>query len=176
MSHLTLEAKEAILKQALENNGRSQVEIAKHNNIGYSTLQRWLKARREGRPLKSQQPASRRGVISRSQKFTHVLAAATLDESALGAYCREQGIYSHQLSEWKEDLMSESNNKNQKSQLDALRALKSENKALKKDLRRKEKALAESSALLVLKKKADLIWGDHDRAIGPKISRFSLTS
>ncbi len=37
-----------------------------------------------------------------------------------------------------------------------------ENKRLKKELIRKEKALAEMAALLVLKKKADEIWGDKE--------------
>ena len=41
-----------------------------------------------------------------------------------------------------------------------MKALQKENEQLKKDLRRKDKALAETSALLVLKKKANLIWGD----------------
>ena len=40
------------------------------------------------------------------------------------------------------------------------RQLREENKRLKKELRRKDKALAETSALLVLKKKAHLIWGE----------------
>lgn len=44
------------------------------------------------------------------------------------------------------------------------RQLREENKRLKKDLRRKEKALAETSALLVLKKKAHLIWGAPEDA------------
>ena len=42
MTHLALEAKEAIIKQALEDNGRSQAEIAKQNNIGYFTCKRTL--------------------------------------------------------------------------------------------------------------------------------------
>ncbi len=42
------------------------------------------------------------------------------------------------------------------------RQLREENKRLKKELRRKEKALAETSALLVLKKKAHLIWGEPE--------------
>ena len=33
---------------------------------------------------------------------------------------------------------------------------------LEKDLRRKEKALAETAALLALKKKLEEIWGDED--------------
>ena len=39
---------------------------------------------------------------------------------------------------------------------------KKENKSLKKDLSRKEKALAETAALLVLKKKAQEIWGEPE--------------
>ena len=37
-----------------------------------------------------------------------------------------------------------------------------ENRALEKELLRKEKALAEAAALLVLRKKADAIWGDQE--------------
>ena len=44
-------------------------------------------------------------------------------------------------------------------QSEEVRTLKKENKSLKKDLNRKEKALAETAALLVLKKKAQEIWG-----------------
>ena len=49
-----------------------------------------------------------------------------------------------------------------KQQDEELKLLKAENKVLKKELHRKEKALAETAALLVLKKKANLIWGDHE--------------
>ena len=38
---------------------------------------------------------------------------------------------------------------------------------LEKELRRKDKALAETAALLVLKKKANAIWGDEDDDTAP---------
>ena len=41
--------------------------------------------------------------------------------------------------------------------------LRARNKELERDLNRKDKALAETTALLVLKKKADLIWGTGDK-------------
>jgi hypothetical protein len=37
-------------------------------------------------------------------------------------------------------------------------------KQLKRDLHRKDKALAEVTALLILKKKTDLLWGDNEDA------------
>ena len=36
-------------------------------------------------------------------------------------------------------------------------------KALERELRRKEAALAETAALLTLRKKANVIWGDEDK-------------
>ena len=46
--------------------------------------------------------------------------------------------------------------------LSELRALRIENKQLKKEVTRKNSALAEATALLILKKKADLIWGEPE--------------
>jgi len=40
--------------------------------------------------------------------------------------------------------------------------MKAKNKKLESELRRKDKALAEASALLILKKKANLIWGESE--------------
>jgi Skp family chaperone for outer membrane proteins len=42
------------------------------------------------------------------------------------------------------------------------KASERENRKLEKELARKEKALAETAALLVLQKKADAIWGDPE--------------
>jgi hypothetical protein len=97
--------------------------------------------------------------LARSDQLKHLLATAALDETTLGAYCREHGIYSFQMQQWKNEFMSnDKSQKNQETQTE-LRALRAENKLLKKDLLRKDRALAETTALLVLKKKADLLFG-----------------
>jgi len=69
-----------------------------------------------------------------------------MSEEEIGAYCRENGLYSFQLTAWKESFMS----------------LKTEdkNQSLKQDIKRKDAALSEASALLILKKKASMIWGE----------------
>jgi cytidylate kinase len=46
--------------------------------------------------------------------------------------------------------------------LSELKALKEENKRLEKEIRRKDKALAEAAALLILKKKAAMIFGERE--------------
>ena len=83
-----------------------------------------------------------------------------------GEYCRKHGIYTHHLTQWKQAFMNmNSHNKTTKHQTE-IKVLKAENKTLKKELHRKEKALAETAALLVLKKKVHEIWGaDEDNLL-----------
>ena len=158
MPHMTLEAREAIVQKALSRRTQTLEQIAETNNIGYSTLQKWLRLKREGKPLVlTKQHTS----LQQSSPLKHLLATAKLDEQAIGSYCREQGIYSFQLKQWQDELMTGNDSKKKAAQnRSEVKALRAEIQHLKRDLRRKDKALAETSALLILKKKADLIWGD----------------
>ena len=159
MSQLSSEAKEAIVLKALNRGDTTLESIAQANNIGYSTLQKWLKRHQEGIPLgrKTNQSKSSHG-LTRTEQFNHLLATSKLDDVSLGKYCREHGLYSHQLTAWRDAFMTTPNSKTPAEQTE-LKKLKKENQQLQKELRRKDKALAEASALLVMKKKADLIWG-----------------
>jgi len=157
MKQISLETKEAIVKQVLGRNGESIKAIAKKNNISYSTLKRWVNAKKQGRALGKTLLSSTE--CSSADKLNHLLLTTDLNETELGSYCRSQGIYSHQLLTWKEEFMKE--NSDQKIRKD-LKELRAENKRLKKELGRKDKALAETSALLILKKKAHLIWGESE--------------
>lgn len=151
---LTESAKKAIVEKALNRAGKTLTEIATQNNIACSTLSKWIR-KYQGSPGST-------SVLSRSTQFEHLVATAHLDEAALGAYCRQHGLYSFQLIQWKEALLNpviESKNAKEKAELNAL---KIEHHRLKKDLLRKDRALAETTALLVLKKKANLLFGDPE--------------
>ena len=69
------------------------------------------------------------------------------------SWCRKNGIFPYHLEQWKKAAISAMAAGSGKKQSDTERQLRKENSALKKDLSRKEKALAETAALLVLKKK-----------------------
>jgi hypothetical protein len=87
-----------------------------------------------------------------------------LNESELSEYCRKQGLYPEQVQHWKEAALKgyESDEKIQQQQLSSRKEDKRKIKKLESELRRKEKALAETAALLVLRKKAQAIWGDEE--------------
>ena len=162
MTRLSLEAKEGLVAKALVSNG-SLKALARDSGVGYSTLQKWVRQVRETgsvHSLRRGRPSLGQGQTPRLQ---HLLATVGLEDEGIGAYCREQGIHSFQLKQWQDELMKDDGNKKQSdASRKEINALRSENKQLKKDLHRKDKALAETTALLVLKKKANLIWGDHE--------------
>lgn len=95
-----------------------------------------------------------------------VLETANLTEVEFSEYCREKGVYPEQVKEWKEACINVNDNAREKSTKAGkeLRAERKEKEKLEKELARKEKALAEAAALLVLRKKADAIWetGEED--------------
>ena len=93
-----------------------------------------------------------------------VLEIANLTEIEFSEYCREKGVYPEQIKEWKEACINANDNAREKSTKAGkeLRAERKEKEKLEKELARKEKALAEAAALLVLRKKADAIWGTDE--------------
>ena len=161
MQQLSTSAKQAIIEKALAK-GRTLNEIAKAHNIGLSTLGRWLRYYRKNGTIGEQKAAKENQNFSMSERLQHLMVTASLDETALGVYCREKGIYSFQLTEWKELFMTEKITEKKQPNLAELKTLRAENKQLKQEIRRKDSALAEATALLILKKKAALIWGETE--------------
>ena len=72
---------------------------------------------------------------------------------ALNAGCRERGLFAHELTQWKIDFCKTTDSRSSRAENQQLRSLKVENQRLERELKRKEKALAEAAALLILQKK-----------------------
>ena len=135
----------------------SQAQVAKDMGVPTSTMRYWLKkAKITGDTIMAKQE-KRPQDWSSKEKLDALLESAKLSDEQLGAWCRQKGIHTHHLEKWKiEFSKDQSRNKDNN-----VRQLKKEVKDLQKELNRKDKALAETTALLVLKKKVDTIWGDN---------------
>lgn len=130
------------------------------------TLSTWLRQARRlsamGKDLKENaekgQPRSPKSWTA-DEKLKVVMEAAAIPEDELGAFLRSRGLHAAQLEEWRrlilEALAKGKNAGNARGSKEAKRV-----RELEKDLRRKEKALAEVTALLTLKKKLEMLWGD----------------
>lgn len=157
------EFKEAMLRRMLPPNNESIKKIAKEEGLSEQTLRNWRdKARKEGyaAPGTDASPDD----WSTQDKFLIVVETASLNESELAEYARKKGLYVEQIKAWKDACMN-ANGGIAKEAARLNRELKDsqkERKKLEKELLRKEKALAEAAALLVLSKKANAIWGDPE--------------
>jgi len=142
---------------------RSIPALAKEHGIAEQTLYTWRRALREqGIAVPSQGKKS--GEWSSPEKFGVVLETASMGEAELAEYCRRKGIFVEQVAEWRAACMSANANAAERAKEERAQAKveKKEIKDLKRELARKEKALAEAAALLVLRKKARAIWGGNE--------------
>jgi len=161
------EIKEAIVKQVFNKESLSLAEIAKRNNVPPSTLDGWvkqaqMKALGNASGGEATRSVSSLAPLSAADRLEHLLASGSLSEVELGAYCRQHGLYPFQLTDWKKEFMMSDSPTQKTAENVELKALRLENKRLRSDLERKDRALAEASALLILKKKAQAIWGDSE--------------
>ena len=98
---------------------------------------------------------------SSAQKFQAVLESAPLSEEEVSEYCRRRGIQPEHLSQWRaacEKANGAGPSVGAGTPVQNPSAVQRV-KELERELRRKDAALAEAAALLVLRKKANAIWG-----------------
>ena len=157
------ERKEAVLRKMMAPHNRPIKQLAQEEGISEATLFNWRKQAREKGLLLPGGNSGPEGWSSRD-KFAAVLETAAFNETELAEHCRKRGIYPEQLTQWRK-ACERANDWDREN----TRRLKIEKKAdlqrirkLERELRRKEKALAEAAALLVLQKKVQAIWGDPE--------------
>lgn len=161
----TKEFKNSVLKRLESPSNESISIISEELGISRSTIYQWLSSNNNKR-TKDILPGNNKPSIkwSSEDKFHVVLETSTLTEEELAAYCRRKGLYVDEVKSWREHCLKANRTVLQDPQKieEELKEEKKRTKALEKDLRIKEKALAETAALLVLRKKAQAIWGDPE--------------
>ncbi len=154
---------DAFRQQALQKvyarGSRSIQSIADELNLNYWTLKDWMRPKMN--PAKQRDPTVKRPADwTPAERLNALLMTHSMDDQALSAYCRHNGIFIHHLKQWRDDF--ESGASPSQTHLTELRNLKSSHKNLQSELNRKEKALAEAAALLVLQKKFQALWEDKE--------------
>lgn len=150
--------------------GPSVYELSAKSGVHQTTLSRWVREgttlrapmssdnddRGQARPRAGRRPQD----FSPEEKLRVVQQAGQLDGAELGAFLRREGVHEADLAEWRTQV-----NEAALAALSGRRQRTVEQKRVRKlesELRRKEKALAEAAALLVLAKKAQALWPDED--------------
>ncbi len=157
MGNYSETVKEAMVLKLASPGAPSAGSLAQEVGIHQSTLSRWVRVygnvSKMGGVMKGRRPQD----WTAEDKLNAVLEYEKLDEEQRGKYLREKGIHSVHIEGWKRQILE-----GLKGSCSKKDPRDSKIRELERELRRKDKALAETAALLVLKKKAQAIWGDRE--------------
>ena len=160
---MTTKYSEAFIEQALakaySRGDRTISEVADDLNVKHHTLKYWMKNKSVTKSGVSATREKRPQDWTAEEQLVALHDTHGLSGEALQAWCRDRGIFAHHLSSWKTAFCTEG--KEPASGAREVRALKDENVKLKRELVRKDKALAEAAALLILQKKFRALWEDE---------------
>lgn len=146
--------REQAIQKLLQRGDKTISCIAEELNINVFTLKNWLKQYRP-QTMSENKTTKRPLDWPPAERLQALMASHGLADETLNAFCRTQGIFPHHLKAWQQDFITGTQ---PSAQAPSDKSLRDENKQLKKDLQRKEKALAEAAALLVLQKKFQAFW------------------
>ena len=165
--------KKKMIEKMMSPGGPSVAELSEKAGVHQTTLSRWLregttvpavskrKTKRRGRAEPPRQAAPRRPQDwSPEDKLQALRDSEGLEDAELGAYLRRVGLHDDDLAQWREQA--------QQAALAALGGRKQRSadskriRNLQREVQRKDRALAEAAALLVLAKKARALWADED--------------
>jgi transposase len=140
--------------------------LAQEVGINQPTLSRWLRdassvkyvSKKKAKTKRPQPEGRRPAEWSAEEKVRVVLATAGVADAELGAFLRQEGLHQDDLARFRDEVRSAAVaglTASKKPRNDEQKRIKD----LERELKRKEAALAETAALLVLRKKAGALWG-----------------
>ena len=161
---MTAKYPEAFIEQALvkvySRGSRSIKSVAEDLNVNHHTLKYWMKNKvvinKDAPPVREKCPKD----WTPAEQFAALQATYGLSDEALQAWCRERGVFAHQLSSWETAFCADV--KDPATGVREMRTLKDKVAKLEREIVRKNGALAEAAALLILQKKFRALWEDEE--------------
>lgn len=163
MSRYTKEKKEHALSLMSPPQNLTVAQASRQTGISEPTLYSWRnQARASGRVVPGD--GNDAEGWKAQDKFAVVVETMGLGEAELAEYCRRRGLYVEQVARWREACLQANAGGNERVSPSALAEERRRSRQLEKELRRKEKALAETAALLVLSRKLEALWNKGEDA------------
>ena len=156
MASYSIDFREQMVRKIMPPNSQSTAQISRDTGVPYATLYTWKK-QYQARGFVVPANNTNADKWDAKTKLAAIIQTAAMNEAERSEYCRTNGLYVEQLDEWKEEF--EASSSSNPADKRALAAERKKTRKLEKELLRKDRALAETAALLTLSKKAQAIWG-----------------
>jgi transposase-like protein len=155
------ELKQKVLARMMAPGNETVSVLAREFNVTEATLYAW---RRSALAAGVAAPGDGRATEqwAGAAKFAVVLETASLAEAELSEYCRARGLFAEQVRAWRELCEAAFDPAAAGSKAASAKVDRQRIRELERDLGRKDRALAETAALLILRKKAAAIWGEDE--------------
>lgn len=149
------EFKKRTVARYLEDPTNQIGHFSRDNGIPESSLREWIRQSENG-TLGVMTKKKYAKTWTLAEKFEAIQEYEKLDEQEKGKWLRRNGVSNHRIERWKEEILEGLTQLSVKPTSQEKKKIK----ALEKEIDRKDKALAEASALLFAKKKLDAIYGE----------------
>lgn len=153
------EVKDSVVAKVLSRGNRSIEDVCRQEGISAQTVGNWLRKHAKFAGMKKPDEMKK---WSAEDKLKALFETQSLAENDFGAYLRREGLYSHQVTEWRADVLKSLDEARTRPQVAKRDDRDDRIKELERDLARMEKALAEASARMMLQKKVDLFWAERE--------------
>ena len=162
MKQYAEEFKESVIARMLPPKNEGIPELAIETGIPKDTLYSWRIKHRKSKMDEVTQ-TDQTGGFSSEEIYSIVVETASMNENELSAYCRRKGLYAEQIDVWRKHCQQANAFRSARADRGLIGKQARRIKSLESELRRKDKALAETAALLVLKKKVrEILAGPED--------------
>jgi transposase len=150
----------------------SATTLSKEVGVPQPTLSLWLREAGSVRVVndddnETKRPPKRPDDWTPQEKLEAVLEASGVADADLGLWLRRKGLKEEHLRQWQAALGERAvaifAPREQRASAEDRKRIK----VLERELRRKEKALAETAALLVLQGKMEALWAEEDDSTRP---------
>lgn len=156
----TAEFKEQALVKVLSRGSKTIGMIADDLSMSKSTLKNWMHEMPKPHKDSTDHSVKRPADWSMRERLWALQQSYELKDEALQVWCRQQGIFEHHLVQWHADICALGDIKAPVSSPSEFRSLKQEVTRLERQLTRKDKALAEAAALIVLHRNFQALLGE----------------
>ena len=151
------EFKQSIVQKISIPGGPTIMEMSEKTGIHHTSIRNWVRSYATTSDMKKSSKE-----WTPEKKLQAIAHSITMNEKQLGEFLRSNGLHSSDLEQWKQDFYSTQQSPGRPRLDPELVELRAKERELSRDLKRKDKALAEMAARIILIKKSQLLFGINE--------------